>query len=419
MILLAWRLAAVFALGLWSAALGSSLPAADEPPDWPQWRGPTRDGQIAGPAWPERLNKENFKPLWRKELGPSYSGPIVVGDRVFTTETRDAKYEVVYAFDRTTGRELWSKQWAGAMIVPFFAWANGSWIRATPACDGENLYVAGIRDVLACLSVADGTERWRVDFVKEFKTELPAFGFVSSPLVVGDHVYVQAGAAFVKLEKATGKVVWRVLKDGGGMYGSAFSSPAFFELGGRKQFVVQTREKLAGVEPESGEVLWSQAVEATRGMNILTPTLVGSERLLTSSHGGRTLLFELETAEGRQRLDEAWTNKLQGYMSSPVVIDGHAYLHLRNGRLACLDLSTGQEKWITTPMGNYWSMIAQGPRILALSDRGDLRLVRASPEKFDLVDTLHVADDSWAHLALRGRQVFVRELKALAVYAWE
>ncbi|MCU0876548.1 MAG: PQQ-binding-like beta-propeller repeat protein [Pirellulaceae bacterium] len=414
-------LAAVL-LVLTSAALAAE-PVATTPGepaasfDWNQWRGPTRDGQLPGPAWPPLLDETHWKPLWRVPLGPSYSGPLVVGNRVFTTQTRDKTTEVVSAHDRETGQTVWQVEWPGSVKVPFFAAANGDWIRATPACDGERLYVAGIRDVLVCLQAADGKELWRVDFVEQLKTPVPAFGFVSSPLVVGEHLYVQAGAAVVKLNKRDGKVVWRSLEDGGGMWGSAFSSPVLASLGGREQLVVQTREKLAGLDPETGKPLWTQEVPAFRGMNILTPTILG-DAVFTSSYGGKSLLYRL--AASGSAVDEVWQNKTQGYMSSPVVIGGHAYLHLRNQRLTCIDLATGQEKWTTTPFGKYWSMIARGDRILALDERGDLRLIRATPEKYEELSSRKIADDeTWAHLAMAGNQIFIRELGALAAYRWE
>src|SRR5690606_1412577 len=100
-----------------------------------------------------------------------------------------------------------------------------------------------------------------------------------------------------RLEKATGRVVWRVLDDGGGMSGSAFSSPVLATLAGRRQLVVQTRTKLCGVDPESGDLLWSKAVPAFRGMNILTPTVIGNT-LFTSTYGGKTFLYEVVAKEG-------------------------------------------------------------------------------------------------------------------------
>jgi outer membrane protein assembly factor BamB len=285
------------------------------------------------------------------------------------------------------------------MTVPFFAASNGSWIRATPAIDGGRIYVAGMRDLLVCLDAETGAEVWRVDFVKDLKSELPAFGFVSSPLIIGDAVYVQAGGGFCKLDKATGKLLWRVLDDGGGMNGSAFSSPLLTTLGGVQQLLVQGRTDLAAVDPDTGNILWRRPVEAFRGMNIVTPT-VSDGKVFTTSYGGGSFLFDVP-APGAQPAEPLWRNKVQGYMSSPIVRDGHAYVHLRNQRFASLDLATGKEDWITEPFGKYWSLVAQGDRILALDETGDLRLVRATPEKFELVGEAKVANrESWAHLAV-------------------
>jgi outer membrane protein assembly factor BamB len=352
-------------------------------------------------------------------LGPSYSGPIVAADRVFVTETVDEAYESVRALDRRTGETLWAVRWPGAMKVPFFAKANGDWIRATPAYDGERLYVAGMRDVLVCLNGETGEEVWRKDFVAELGTPLPKFGFASSPLVVGDSVYVQAGAGVIKLDKLTGNVLWRSLEDGGGMNGSAFSSPTVAQLHGIDQLLVQARTKLAGIKMDSGEILWSLEIPAFRGMNILTPTVVGNT-VFTSSYGGRSMLLRLEQQGAGFTAEQAWNNKLQGYMSSPVVIAGHIYVHLKNQRFACVELATGDVKWTSKPFGKYWSMVAAGDRILALDERGELLLIRATPEQFDLVDRRQVSSDStWAHLAVAGRQLFVRELNALAAYLWQ
>lgn len=346
--------------------------------DWPQWRGPQRDGQFTGSAWPDKLDTNHLQSLWRVELGPSYSGPIIGADRVFTTESKDKKYEVVRAFDRATGRELWSRQWQGALSVPFFAKSNGDWIRSTPALDGDWLYVAGMRDVLVCLDTANGKELWRKDFVKDLAAPLPDFGFVCSPLVEGEAVYVQAGAGLAKLNKLTGEIIWRALADKGGMWGSAFSSPIIATLGGVRQLVVQTREKVAGVNLSDGKVLWEQPVEAFRGMNILTP-VVHNDTLFTSSYGGKTIGFQISQADGKFTVAEAWKHKAQGYMSTPVVIEGVAYEHLKSQRLMAIDVATGRELWTSgQSFGKYMSLVAQGDRILALDQRGALFLFRAN-----------------------------------------
>lgn len=391
------------------------LPAAD----WPQWRGPQRDGQFTGPAWPDKLDTNHLRQAWRVELGPSYSGPIVSGDRVFTTESKHKKLEIVTAFDRKSGKQLWRAEWEGALSVPFFAKSNGDWIRATPACDGESLFVAGMRDVLVCLDAQTGQERWRFDFVKQLKAPVPDFGFVCSPLVDADAVYVQAGASFVKLNKRTGEVLWRTLKDGGGMWGSVFSSPVFAMLAGKRQIVVQTREKLAGVDLADGKVLWKQPIEAFRGMNILTP-VVHEDVLFTSTYGGKTIGFKVAQADGKFTVSEAWRHKAQGYMSTPVVIDGVAYTHLKSQRVMAIEVATGRELWTSDKsFGKYWSLVARGDRILALDQRGQLFLLRANREKFDLLDQRKLTDkETWAHLAAAGDELFVRELNALTAYRW-
>jgi outer membrane protein assembly factor BamB len=399
---------------------GSVLSAAELTAPWPQWRGPLRDGTVAGTDWPDKLADEHLEPIWKVALDSGYSGPIVAADRVFVTETVDKQTEKVTALDRATGKVLWTAAWPGALSVPFFAKANGDWIRATPAFDGETLYVAGIRDVVVALNAADGKERWRVDFPEQLKSAPPTFGFASSPLVHGDGLYVQAGGGFCKLDKATGKLVWRVLDDGGGMNGSAFASPYVATLNGVEQILVQTREKLCGIDPAGGKVLWEIAVEAFRGMNILTPTIEGN-RIFTSTYGGGSFLIEVTqpSSEAPAAAKQLWRNKVQGYMSSPILKDGHAYLHLRNQRFACLDLATGEERWISQPHGMYWSLVAQGSKLLALDENGDLLLIRLTPEKFEVLDQRTLVENSWAHLAVAGNELYVRDLKGLTVYRWK
>jgi len=388
-------------------------------PDWPQWRGPTRDGQFTGPSWPEKLDTNHLRQLWRVELGPSYSGPIVAGDRVFTTESKDKKFEVVRAFDRATGKELWEQEWEGAISVPSFAKSSGDWIRSTPALDGDQLYVAGMRDMLVCLEAQTGKERWRFDFVTKLEAPVPDFGFVCSPLVEGEFVYVQAGASFVKVNKRNGELVWRTLNDQGGTWISAFSSPTIATLAGHRQLLVQTRTQLAGVDLADGKVLWSQPIEAFQNCNILTP-IAANDTLFTSAYGGKTIGFKVAQTGGRFTVTESWKHKAQAYMSTPVVIDGVAYTHLRSQRLMAIEVETGRELWTSDrSFGKYMSLVAQGDRILALDQRGVLFLLRASREKFDLLDERKLTDaETWAHLAVAGGQLFVRELNALAAYRW-
>ncbi|MFT4689846.1 MAG: outer membrane protein assembly factor BamB [Limisphaerales bacterium] len=385
--------------------------------DWPQWRGPNRDGHVnPGAQWPDSLN--SLRQVWSIKLGPSYSGPIVAGNRIFTTETVDKKDERVSAFDRTTGKRLWQRDWKGAMKVPFFAASNGSWIRSTPATDGKSLFVGGIKDVLVSLNAETGEQNWRIDFPEKLEAAVPSFGMACSPLIDGDHVYVQAGAGFCKVDKRTGQIVWRVAQDKGGMFGSAFSSPVKTRLAGKEVFLVQTRVALNVIDLQTGNIDCTVPIKAFRGMNILTP-LVHEGSVFTSAYGGRSHMFNAVMQSGKVALSETWNAKHQGYMSSPIVVGGVCYHHLRNQRLVALDISTGKDLWdVSNRFGKYWSMAVNGERILALDQKGKLHLIRANREKFDQLDTREIGDNAWAHLAVSGNQVVIRELNELAVYEW-
>ncbi len=386
---------------------------------WNQWRGPSRDGQFKGATWPSKLDENSLRRKWRVELPQSYSGPIVTADTVFVTGTQDQKTEVVIALDRRNGDVRWRVEWPGAITVPFFAASNGSWIRSTPAFDGETLYVAGMRDVLVALDGKTGTELWRIDFVKEFGSPVPSFGFVCSPLVDGESIFVQAGASVVKVDKKLGKVIWRSLRDDGGMMSSAFSSPVIANLCGVRQLVVQTREKLAGLSIDTGDVLWEQTVPSFRGMNILTPMVYG-DNIFTSSYQNKSWLFAITKVDGKFQVREVWNEKSQGYMSTPVIVDGFLYIHLQNQRFACLNLATGERTWTSQPFGKYSSLIAQGDQILALDQTGRLLLLKANTREFELLDERQVSDqETWAHLAICDDLVVVRDLKGVSVFEWK
>ena len=412
------RLLPLFAIMVFSAIVQTGFAQTGiNADDWTQWRGQNRDG-VANISWPDTLSVEKLVEERTIELQPSYSGPIVVGDRVFVTETQDRKNEVVKAIRLSDGKQLWSTMWEGAMKVPFFASANGSWIRSTPAWDDGRLFVGGIKDVLVCLDGETGAVIWKRDFPGDSGSSVPSFGFASSPLVDGDHVYVQGGGCFQKLDKETGETVWKSLDDGGGMYGSAFSSPRIATLAGKRQAVVLTRTTLNGVDLDNGAKLWSQEIPAFRGMNIVTPTIVG-DGVFLSTYRNTSQFFEITKSGDSFAITEKWKSPQKAYMSTPVAVDGYAYLRLENNRFCCMDLKTGETKWRTKPYGKYASLIAAGDKIMALDERGDLILFKANPEKFEVVDSRKVADDSWAHLAATTERLFVRDLNALKILRWK
>jgi outer membrane protein assembly factor BamB len=351
------------------------------------------------------------------ELGKGYPGPIVSESRVFTAEALDSNTEAVRAFDRATGKELWRVTWPARHSVPFFAKRNGDWIRSTPLLDNGILYVGGIEEVLVALDAETGRERWRIDFPKQFNLPKPEFGFASSPLSDGAFLYLQAANAVVKVEKTSGKVVWRTLEQPGNIFESgAFSSPLIATLAGKRQLLVQSRTHLNGVDLESGSLLWSVEVPHFRGMNILTPLVYG-DHVFTSSYRNDSYLFRVSRQGGGFSVAEVWRNKAKGYMSTGVIVGDHVYLHLQSQRFTCINLKTGETRWTSEPFGTYASLAVRGDKILALDERGQLLLLRANPERFDLLDSREVsASSAWAHIALAGNEVFVRDLTGITAF---
>ncbi|MFM8932148.1 MAG: PQQ-binding-like beta-propeller repeat protein, partial [Gemmataceae bacterium] len=178
---------------------------------------------------------------------------------------------------------------------------------------------------------------------------------------------------------------------------------------------------LAAIDPGTGKVLWKEAINSFRGMNILTPTLNG-ETVFTSAYGGKAHLFKVESATEGLGAKEVWQeNGAEANMSSPVIHEGHAYLHLRNKRVVCVNLSTGKTTW-TSPKsyGEYWSMVGNGDKILALDNRGILFLMEANPKEFKIIDERKISDqETWGHLAVVGNELFIREQKGLSAWEWK
>jgi outer membrane protein assembly factor BamB len=385
---------------------------------WTQWRGPARTGLSKGAPWPDHL--AGLTPLWHVDLDKGYPGPIVSANRVFVAETANGETEIVRALDRKTGKELWRAAWRGKHSVPFFAKKNGDWIRSTPAFDGQFLYVGGMEEVLVALDADTGKEIWRVDFPKQFNQPKPEFGYASSPLLDGEFLYTQAANAVVKLRKKDGSLVWRALENKTNiMESGAFSSPVIATLAGKRQLVIASRTVLAGLDLESGALLWSQPVPTFRGMNIPTPLIFG-DTVFTSIYRQDTFLFKIRREGDSFFVDQLWTNKAKGYMSTPVLIGDHVYLHLANQRATCINIRTGETTWTTEPFGTYWSMAARGDKILALDEGGKLLLFRANPQKFELLDSREISKSpTWAHIAVAGNEVFVRALNGVTAYRWD
>jgi outer membrane protein assembly factor BamB len=154
-------------------------------------------------------------------------------------------------------------------------------------------------------------------------------------------------------------------------------------------------------------------------MNILTPLPLG-DGVFTSTYQNKSWRLRIIQREGTWTAEEAWSSPVQAYMSSPVLHEGHAYLHLQNQRFACLDLATGKQLWISPPFGKYASLVRRADRILALDSGGRLLLFRASPAAFELISERKIAEsEAWAHLAVAGPDIVVRDLDGVSLWRWE
>ena len=402
--------------------------------DWTQWRGSNRDGVVGGKEWPATLNQSNLNQKWRVKLGSSYSGALLDKDTVYVTESVGPKkgvyeFDTVQALDRVTGKIKWKQQWPGTgkWNVTWPGRVNGAWIRSTPALANGKLFVAGMHDRLLCLEAKTGKKLWEIDFPKKFKTPIPGFGCVCSPMVDGKFVYMQAGASFCKIEQDSGKIIWRTMKDTGGLRGGGFSSPVITTLDGKRQILLQARTELTGIDVNSGAVLWKKQVKSFRGMNILTP-LPYENGVYTSTYRYGSFFYSIKKGNESWIADEKWKNgsKSSAYMASPVLFEGHAYLLIQDGNFACYNLKTGKECWRSEKRfgsgrhGMYMSLVRQEDRILGLDQGGNLHLIKASPKEFQLIDSRKVSEQStWAHLAVSGDQVAVRELNGIALYDWK
>lgn len=188
----------------------ATCPSIAEESVWNQWRGPNRDG-----VWPGELpnSLSALELVWEQPLQPSYSGPGTDGELVYKTETVDESFERVTAYDLNTGDVAWAVQWDGAIEVPSYARANGSWIKSTPALAEGSLVVLGMRDEVICVDPATGRIRWQADLAEGFDASRPPFGGVCSPLIGDGAVYVMAGGATVKLALADGSTIWKTLAE--------------------------------------------------------------------------------------------------------------------------------------------------------------------------------------------------------------
>ncbi len=248
--------------------------------EWPQFRGPKRDGEAPGvmlpSAWPKTL-----KVRWEVRLGEGFSSPAVAGGRVFTISQEGSK-EVVLCLDEATGKEQWRHDYVARYRS---SWGNGP--RATPTVDEGRVYTIGGTGEMYCLRVEDGQVLWHKSFKRAFNFRVPTYGYSPSPLVDGHRLFVHVGGrggdSVVAMEKDTGKVIWKALSDPAG-YASPMMVPASPSRG-QRQLVVFTEAGLVSLHPDEGRLFWRYPWTTVYEQNIAQPVLDGDLLVITSLSG--------------------------------------------------------------------------------------------------------------------------------------
>lgn len=382
--------------------------AADAAHDWPQIRGPQRDGHspetgIAA-AWPE-----GGPPLaWRRPLGSGFSGVSVAGGGLFTMAAYDGK-EYALRLDPATGEEVWRTAFGEVFPSEF-----GDGPRSTPTVDGDRVYVLSARGRLAALAADDGRPVWQVELTEAFDAEMPRFGYAASALIEGDLLLVEAGGAegkaFAALDKTTGERRWTAL-DGP----AAYSSPVVATFGGVRQIVFFRRSspEIVSLLPD-GEVYWTHTGLPTV---IAMPLVVPPDGIFVSAtHDAVGFLLRVGVEDGRPRLEEAWrTQKMKNHFNTSLAVDGTIY-GFDNAILKSLDATTGEPGWARRGFGKG-SLIAADGHLIVLSDVGLVALVEANPEEYVEKGRFQATTGrAWTAPTLAGGRLYVRDLDEIASF---
>ncbi len=379
---------------------GSALAAAD----WPQIRGPQRDGISAETGLARSWPKEGPPVVWRRPIGDGFSGLSVVGARLYTMDA-DAENEHVLALDTATGAEVWRRA-----VGPRFKEEFGDGPRSTPTVDGGTVYALGAAGRLVALQSADGKPLWEVDLPTQLGSPVPIRGFTCSPLVVGDLLVLEAGTAadkpgkaLVALDRKTGKLRWSA-RDGD----AGYSSPIAVTIGGLPQIVFARR---AGAEVVAlgldGSVLWSHPGPPTV---ISLPLLVPPDRIYVSAgdDAGATLV-RVKAKGKRATVERVWENRaMKNHFNTAVLVGDYLY-GFDNATFKSISIATGDQGWAFRGLGKG-ALIAADGLLVALSDRGTLLLVAANPTAYTELGRFQaLTGRSWTAPTLAGGRLYLRD----------
>jgi outer membrane protein assembly factor BamB len=341
--------------------------------DWPQWRGPRRDGSIdaALPAqWPEALRKR-----WEIPVGTGHASPVVSGNRVVVI-ARQGDEEIVRALDVASGKEIWRAAYPAPYTINSAAWAHGAGPKSTPAIADGRVFTFGIGGILSAFDLASGKLIWRLPA----PAVLPQYGTATSPLVDGPNVIAHVGGhekgALTSFDAATGKVRWQWTGDGPGS-----GSPIIATFGGVRQVIAQTQKFLVGLNASTGTLLWQLPFTDDFDQNAFTP-LVFQDLLINAGIDQPLTAIRPKRAGDTWMAETVWTNpQTPMFMSSPVLIGATIYgLTMRSrGQFVAIDATSGKTLWNTQGReGENASMLGSRAWLLASTTDGNLVVARAN-----------------------------------------
>jgi outer membrane protein assembly factor BamB len=380
-------------------------------PVWTDFRGPNRDGQYTTSAIRTDWPGTGLNPLWTQPVGGGYASFVVAEGFAYTIEQRRDD-EVVAAYDVQTGIELWTHVWPSH----FQELLGGPGPRATPTWHEGRLYALGATGMFVCLDAKTGDVIWERNILEDANATNLQWAMSASPLIVDDLVVVLPGGAnswsVAAYKYQSGDVAWHVLDDG-----TAYTSPMLTTLGGVRQIVVVTDQRMAGLTPEDGTLLWDYPWEVNVVPNISQPLIVSSTQIfLSAGYGKGAALIEL-TREGDQfTASTVWeTNRMKNKFSSSVLVDGYIY-GLDESILACMDAETGELMWKGGRYG-YGQLLAADDHLVVLTEDGDLVLVRATPERHEEIAGFSAIEGkTWNVPALSDGLLFIRNTREMAVF---
>jgi len=385
--------------------------------DWPQWRGPTRDGIL--PAKGLALTQLPNQPrvVWKIKSGEGLSSPVVTDGTVFHFENRGGK-ETMVALSAMDGSQKWSTS-----LAPVFEDGQGPrGPRCTPVVEGGQVFAQCSRGTLHCLNAKDGKVQWELDYAQlgmKFigeKGRAPGakrHGFTCAPLVIGNAIYITVGgkgAGIVCIDKDTGKTIWSALD-----YQSGYAPPIPTTLAGRQQFVCFFVEGAVGVDVRNGEELWKVPLTTDYGRHVAAPMAHG-DTVVVGSHQVGLLGIRISRDGENLESKQLWKNiEAQPNISHGVQVNGHYFGIGDPAKLVCVDISTGKARWsddslfFPDPKRAMATLIVMGQNILALTSGGELCLFEASPKGFNELGRTQACGINWCMPAYVDGWLFVRD----------